>query len=90
MRAIKKQVSSSKKPFPFVEVQANGQNIFIHKTTAVWFLQEVERVLSDHLFRVRCKQPFAKETLKVDAVTIPVASPAPKPKVIDLETCCAS
>ena len=88
-----KHISSSKKPFPFVEVQANGQNVFIRKTTAVWLLQEGERVSSDRLFRVRCKQPFAIEPLKVDTGTIPVASPAitaPKANVIDLDACCSS
>ena len=48
-----KQVSASKKPFPFVEVQANGQNVFIHKTTAVWLLQDGECVSSDRLFRIQ-------------------------------------
>ena len=88
-----KHVSSSKKPFPFVEVQANGQNVFIRKTTAVWLLQEGERVSSDRLFRVRCKQPFAIEPLKVDTGTIPVTSPAitaPKANVIELDACCSS
>lgn len=88
-----KHVSSSKKHFPFVEVQANGQNVFIRKTTAVWLLQEGERVSSDRLFRVRCKQPFAIEPLKVYTDTIPVTSPsitAPKVNVIDLDACCSS
>ena len=40
-----KHVSSSQKPSLFVEVQANGQNVFIHKTTAVWLFQEGERAL---------------------------------------------
>jgi len=88
-----KHVSSSKKPFPFVEVQANGQNVFIRKTTAVWLLQEGERVSSDRLFRVRCKQPFAIEPLKVDIDTMSATSTAittPKVNVIDLDACCSS
>lgn len=86
------KICSSKKPFPFVEVQANGQNVFIHKTTAVWLLQEGERISSDRLFRVRCKQPFAIEPLKVDTGTIPVTSPTittPKANFIDLDACCS-
>ena len=36
---------------------SDGQSIFIRKTTAVWLLQEGERVSTDRLFRVRHKQP---------------------------------
>lgn len=85
--------NSIEKHFPFVEVQANGQNVFICKTTAVWLLQEGERVSSDRLFRVRCKQPFAIQPLKVDTGTIPLTSPAitaPKANIIDLDACCSS
>lgn len=35
--------------------------MFIHKSTAVWVLQEGERVSSNRLFRVRTKQPFSTE-----------------------------
>ena len=38
---------------------SDGQNIFIRKTTAVWLLQEGERVSTDRLFRVRQKQPYS-------------------------------
>ena len=54
MRAIKENQSwlvLLKRLFLYVEVQANGQNVFMHKT-AVWLLQEGERVSSDHLFKV--------------------------------------
>ena len=45
---------------PFVEVHMrDGQSIFIRKTTAVWLLQEGERVSTDRLFRVRNKQPYS-------------------------------
>jgi len=90
-RKSKHAACSSKIPFRFVEVQANGQNVFIRKTTAVWLLQEGERVSSDCLFRVRCKQPFAIEPLK--AGTLPATSPAitaPKANVVDLDVCCSS
>ena len=46
---------------PFVEIKHNGNTLYIHKTTAVWLLQEGERVSSDRLFRVRSKQPYACE-----------------------------
>ena len=36
--------------------------MYIHKTTAIWLFQEGERVSSDHLFRVRCKQPYSSST----------------------------
>ena len=40
----------------FVEVKANNnKTIFIRKTTALWLLQEGERISTDHLFRVRSK-----------------------------------
>ena len=49
-----------KKPFsPYVEVSLNDHTFSIRKTTAIWLLQENERVSSDRLFRVREKQPFA-------------------------------
>ena len=38
-----------------------GGYLFIHKTTAVWLMQEGERISSDRLFRVRSKQPFATQ-----------------------------
>ena len=46
---------------PFVEINHDGNSLYIHKTTAVWVLQEGERVSSDRLFRVRSKQPYACE-----------------------------
>ena len=59
-----KQTSSKKKSQkqfnPFVEVQAsNNKTIFIRKTTALWLLQEGERISTDRLFRVRHKQPYS-------------------------------
>ena len=59
--AVKSQKKMNHKKFnQFVEVEAdNGQTIFIHKTTALWLLQEGERISADRLFRVRCKQPYA-------------------------------
>ena len=51
----------SKKFSPYIEISHNGKSAFIHKTTAVWLLQEGERVSSDRLFRVRAKQPFSCE-----------------------------
>ena len=45
---------------PFVEIM-HDKKVFIHKSTAVWALQEGERVSSDSLFRVKAKQPFSIE-----------------------------
>ena len=45
----------------FVEIIHKGKSLFIHKTTAVWLMQEGERISSDRLFRVRSKQPFATQ-----------------------------
>ena len=45
---------------PFVEViTSRNEKILIRKTTALWLLQEGERISSDRLFRVRCKQPYS-------------------------------
>ena len=41
---------------PFVEVSHNKKKVFIHKTTAVWLLQEGERVSTDRLFHVKAMQ----------------------------------
>ena len=49
------------KAFPFL---VNGRSLYIRKTTAVWLLQEGERVSTDRLFRVRNKQPFSSDNLK--------------------------
>ena len=49
-----------KKQFlPYVEVSLNDRSFSIRNTTAIWLLQESERVSSDRLFRVREKQPFS-------------------------------
>ena len=46
----------------FVEVSCGDKAVYIHKTIAVWLLQETERVSTDRLFRVRNKQPFATQS----------------------------
>ena len=57
---VDEKSSKNRKAFsPFVEIKNNNKTFFIRKTTAVWLLQESERVSSDRLFRVRQKQPFA-------------------------------
>lgn len=43
----------------FVEVDHNGETIYIRKSTLVWLFQEGERVSGDRLFRVRIKQPYS-------------------------------
>ena len=48
----------------FVEVDILGkENIYIRKRTAVWLLQDTERLSADRLFRVRAKQPFSEKKL---------------------------
>ena len=56
-----KKKSTNFKHCPYVEVEYNGKTLFINKTTAVWLLQEGERVSSDRLFRVRNKQPYSSD-----------------------------
>lgn len=55
-QGIKKQ-----KHCPYIEINHDTKTFFINKTTAVWLLQEGERVSSDRLFRVRSKQPYATD-----------------------------
>jgi len=57
----------------YLEVTANGHSFYICKTTAVWLLQEGERVSADRLFRVRCKQPFSSGSLKFTANNLPTS-----------------
>ena len=45
----------------YIEVVHNGKKSFIRKSTAVWLLQEGERVSTDRLFRVRSNQPYNTE-----------------------------
>ena len=52
--------------------------MYIHKTTAVWLLQEGERVSSDRLFRVHAKQPFSTDSKP----NVPV------PIIADIPTVC--
>jgi len=64
--------------YRFVEVKLGERTVYIHKTTAVWLLQEGERVSLDRLFRVRAKQPFStfgKSTSKIMSIdsTIPTS-----------------
>jgi hypothetical protein len=53
-----KSKCSKSKHCRFVEVTQNEKTVYISKTTAVWLLQEGERVSTDRLFRVRNKQPY--------------------------------
>jgi len=64
----------------FIEVDHNGEKIYIRKSTLVWLLQEGERVSSDRLFRVRLKQPCSSslhhtptKEMKQAKVTVPQA-----------------
>ena len=58
METHQKQKEQSKFT-PFVQVKIESKDIFIQKTTAVWLLQEGERVSSSRLIRVRATQPFS-------------------------------
>jgi len=61
-----------------VVIQCNRKNYFINKTTVVWLLHKGERVSSDHIFRVRSKQPYSSDILK--SVSRPVSN---KPSTCD-------
>ena len=65
MFEVKDVVSNKKSTYskhcPYVEVRYNSMTLCINKTTAVWLLQEGERVSSDRLFRVRHKQPYSSD-----------------------------
>lgn len=70
-----KKTLSRHKHNPVVAVTQNGKKLFINKTTAVWLLQENERVSTDRLFRVRAQQPYCSTpqvlTHKLES-TVPV------------------
>ena len=57
-----KAKSKPRKYLPFLQVEIDRKSMYIRKTTAVWLFQEGERVSSDRLFRVRCKQPYSTTT----------------------------
>ena len=65
---------TGRKISPFVEISENGQSISIRKTTAIWLLQENEKLSSYRPIRVRDKQPFASSSYPLMAVSgeIPV------------------
>lgn len=73
-----KKISQKSKICQFVEVEHGQKKVYIHKTTAVWLLQEGEWVSSDHLFRVRAKQPFSIDSKP--NVPIPIS--------VDIPTIC--
>ena len=53
----------------FFKVSSHNEDYFIRKQTAVWLLQEPERLSSDRLFRVRAKMPCeAKSPSKVSPI----------------------
>ena len=51
-----------KKYSPYLQVELGGKTVYIRKTTAIWLFQEGERVPSNPLFRVRCKQLYSSTT----------------------------
>ena len=54
-----KEAQSKRGHNNFFEITVKGKPIKIYKVTAVWLLQEGEKVSSDRLFRVRSKQPYS-------------------------------
>ena len=53
----------------FVPVVVEGRSIFIGKKTAVWLLNDGERVSSDRMFRVRSQQPNeSNQTIKLSTI----------------------
>ena len=58
----KKSVRAAQSKFnPFVEVLThNRKSILIRKSTALWLLQEGERLSPDRIFRVRSTQPYSE------------------------------
>ena len=44
---------------PFLEVKHNSKVVYVRKTSLVWIFQQAEHVSTDHLFRVRKKQPYS-------------------------------
>ena len=57
-----KDKKHQKKISPFLEIRThNDQIVYIRKTTAIWLLQEGERVSIDRIFRVRHKQPYSSD-----------------------------
>jgi len=68
---------SKSKISPYLEVKVNGRPFYIHKTTAVWLLQQEERVSPGRLFRVRCMQPFSSNGLKLTADNFPTSKQGP-------------
>ena len=92
--AENKKGTKNKQNFsPFVKIRSHEGTFFIRKTTAVWLLQESERVSSDRLFRVKCKQPFDCKltshlsthktplSMLVESPSLPEKSPAKVSKV---------
>ena len=75
----------NKKTFsPFIEVSVKDKTFSIRKTTAIWLLQENERVSSDRLFRVREKQPYSSSSLTTTPVSFTAPSVSEKAHIGDL------
>lgn len=65
----------------FLQVKsASGKIVYIRKRTAIWLLQDTERVSSDRLFRVRAQQPHQPKeaTIKTSAI-VPIHMNARQP-----------
>ena len=63
---------------PYVPIKHKEKEMYIHKTTAVWLLQEGERVSADRLIWVRSKQPYTckpQSLTHVHVNTLPAAYP---------------
>ena len=83
----RKKTERCKKVSPFVEVKAdNGSTIFIKKTTAVWLIQESERVSTDRFYRVRRKQPNTSQSKKLNKLN-PIAITTTEPLSLEIPQC---
>ena len=71
-------LSEEKNLKSFVAITVEGKEVYIRKTTAVWLLQDSERVSSDRIFRVRSKQsnePASKgSTINEESSNLPIRS----------------
>ena len=65
-----------RKYHPYLPIKHKEKDMYIHKTTAVWLLQEGERVSADRLFRVRSKQPYTCEPQPLTHVHVNTLSAA--------------
>ena len=73
---------------PFVKIDVPGHNdIYIRKRTAIWLLQDTERVSSDRIFRVRSKQPYTDKRKEHDSLLQTETKPVQATFIITADVC---